>query len=170
MMLARKPVESMTVAGTGKALAMNMGAGQHEARWAVGHRAVWSRHMGFLDKARETAQQAATKAQQGIAQGQAKLDEVQTARAWDKLLRDLGTSCYAEQRSGGPHQAVVAALSALDAHVAANGPLGQAGAGSSAPQSPADPSAPAGSPSAAPPAGSPSAGPPTPGGHTHNDL
>ena len=135
--------------------------------------------MGFMDKAREAAQQAATKAQQGVAQGQAKLDEVQTARAWDKLLRDLGTSCYAEQRSGGPHQAVVAALSALDAHVAANGPLGQAGAGSSAPQFPADPGAPAGSPSAGPPAGSPSAGPPagspsagppTPGGHTHNDL
>ena len=126
--------------------------------------------MGFLDKAREAAQQAATKAQQGVAQGQAKLDEVQTARAWDKLLRDLGTSYYAEQRSGGPHQAVVAALSALDAHVAANGPLGQAGAGSSAPQSPADPSAPAGPPSAGPPAGSPSTDPPMTGGQTHNDL
>lgn len=126
--------------------------------------------MGFLDKAREAAQQAATKAQQGVAQGQAKLDEVQAARAWDKLLRDLGTSYYAEQRSGGPHQAVVAALSALDAHVAANGPLGQAGAGSSAPQSPADPSAPAGPPSAGPPAGSPSTDPPMTGGQTHNDL
>ena len=141
--------------------------------------------MGFMDKAREAAQQAATKAQQGVAQGQAKLDEVQTARAWDKLLRDLGTSYYAEQRSGGPHQAVVAALSALDAHVAANGPLEQAGAGYSAPQFPADPSAPAGSPSAGPPsagppsagppsagppAGSPSTDPPMPGGQTHNDL
>jgi len=88
-------------------------------------------HMGFLDKARDAAQQATTKAQKGLAQGQAKLGEVQTSRAADALLRDLGAACYAEQRSGGSHEGVVAALSALDAHVAANGPLGQAGSGPS---------------------------------------
>src|SRR5665811_2497764 len=83
--------------------------------------------MGFMDKAREAAQQATAKAQQGLAQGQAKIDEVQTTRAADGLLRDLGAAFYAEQRSGGSHEAVVAALGAVDAHVAAHGPLGRPG-------------------------------------------
>jgi hypothetical protein len=81
--------------------------------------------MGFMDKAREAAQQATTKAQQGITQGHAKFDEVQASRAADALLRKLGAAYYAEQRKGGSHDAVVAALSALDAHVAAHGPLGR---------------------------------------------
>lgn len=134
--------------------------------------------MGFMDKAREAAQQATTKAQQGLAQGQAKLDEVQTTRAGDGLLRDLGAAFYAEQRSGGSHEAVVAALGAMDAHVAAHGPLG-AGSPQPAPQPPpTQPGAPAASPSAGsageppagPPAGSPAAGPATSGGFTLDDL
>src|SRR5450759_2681176 len=115
--------------------------------------------MGFMDKAREAAQQATAKAQQGIAQGQAKIDDVQTSRAADGLLREVGAAFYAEQRSGGSHEAVVAARGAVDAHVAAHGPLGQAGqtgqTGSGSPeaapqspaQSPEQPSTPAGSPS-----------------------
>lgn len=141
--------------------------------------------MGFMDKAREAAQQATTKAQQGLAQGQAKFDEVQTSRAADALLRDLGTACYAEQRGGGSAEAVVAALSALDAHVAANGPLGQAGPGSSqaSPQSSPQPGTAAGPPSAtsapssgaqdAPPTSSPivqPAQPPTFGGSNRDDV
>ena len=144
--------------------------------------------MGFMDKAREAAQQATAKAQQGLAQGQAKIDEVQTTRAADGLLRDLGAAFYAEQRSGGSHEAVVAALGAVDAHVAAHGPLGKAGPASSdsSPQPPGPSSAAAGmpsggppaSPSADPPSGMPSAGPPTepaagpppPGGFTLDDL
>ena len=127
--------------------------------------------MGFMDKAREAAQQATAKAQQGLAQGQAKLDEVQTSRAADGLLREVGDAFYAEQRSGGSHEAVMAALGAVDAHVAAHGPLGQTGPGSpeAAPQWPAQPGAPAGSPSGTPPA-EPSAGPPAPGGFTLDDL
>lgn len=79
--------------------------------------------MGFLDKARDAAQQAATKAQQGMAQGQAKLGEVQAKRAADGLLRDLGAAFYAEQRQGGSSEAVVSALRAIDTHVAQNGPI-----------------------------------------------
>ncbi len=133
--------------------------------------------MGFMDKAREAAQQATTKAQQGLAQGQAKIDEVQTTRAGDGLLRDLGAAFYAEQRSGGSHEAVVAALGAMDAHVAAHGPLG-AGSSQPAPPPPTQPGAPAASPSAGPvgeppagsPPGSPTAGPATSGGFTLDDL
>ena len=144
--------------------------------------------MGFMDKAREAAQQATAKAQQGLAQGQAKIDEVQTTRAADGLLRDLGAAFYAEQRSGGSHEAVVAALAAVDAHVAEHGPVGKAGPAPSdaSPQPPGPSSAPAGMPSggapAAPPAGPPSgmpsagpptepaAGPPPTGGFTLDDL
>lgn len=136
--------------------------------------------MGFMDKAREAAQQATAKAQQGLTQGQHKLDEVQAARAADALLRDVGAAFYAEQRSGGSHEAVVSALGAVDAHVAAHGPLGQTGSGSAehAQPWPAQPGAPAGpsagptgppaGPSAGPPAGP--AGSPPPGGFTLDDL
>ena len=72
--------------------------------------------MGFLDKARDAAQQAATK-------GQAKLGEVQAKRAGDALLRDLGAAFYNEQRKGGSPEAVVTALRAIDTHVAQNGPI-----------------------------------------------
>ena len=133
--------------------------------------------MGFMDKAREAAQQATAKAQQGLTQGQHKLDEVQASRAADALLRDVGGAFYAEQRSGGSHEAVVAALAAVDGHVAVHGPLGQTGSGSAEhPQpSPAQPGAPAGPSSAGPPAGPPAgpqAGPegyPPPGGLTLDD-
>jgi len=136
--------------------------------------------MGFMDKAREAAQQATAKAQQGIAQGQAKIDDVQTSRAADGLLREVGAAFYAEQRSGGSHEAVVAALGAVDAHVAAHGPLGQAGqtgqtgqtgqgSTEAKPQSSAQPGTPAGSPGGTPPA-EPSADPPASGGFTLDDL
>jgi len=85
--------------------------------------------MGFLDKAKVAAQQAATKAQQGVAQGQGKVDSMQAKRAVDGLLRDLGAACYAEQRAGGSREAVVRALAALDAHAAEHGPLDLTGSG-----------------------------------------
>ncbi len=84
--------------------------------------------MGFLDKAKEAAAQAQQKAQQGLAQGQAKVGEMQSKRQGDSLLHDLGAAYYAQQRSGGSADAVSAALAAIDAHVASNGPL-DAGAG-----------------------------------------
>lgn len=98
--------------------------------------------MGFMDKARDAAQQATAKGKQGLAQGQAKIDEVQTARAGDALMKRLGEAYYAEQRNGASHDAVVAALAAMDAHIAANGPLGQSGSGSAGgtPPSPGKPS------------------------------
>lgn len=79
--------------------------------------------MGLLDKAREAASQAVTKAQPLMAQGQAKLTEVQNKRAADGLLHDLGVAFYAEQRRGGSSEAVVSALRALDSHVAKNGAI-----------------------------------------------
>jgi hypothetical protein len=76
--------------------------------------------MGLLDKAREAAAQATVKAQEGIAQGQAKASQMQAKWQADKLLTELGAAYYAQQRHGGPAEAVAAALAAVDAHVAAN--------------------------------------------------
>jgi ribosome recycling factor len=56
--------------------------------------------MTFLDKAKVAAEKAAARAQQGVQQGQAKLDAIQTKRRADALLRELGAAYYAEQRRG----------------------------------------------------------------------
>ena len=78
--------------------------------------------MSFLDEAKEAATRAQAMARQALAQGQAKLDELQAKRQGDALLRELGAAYYAQQRSGGSPQVVSAALSAVDAHVAEHGP------------------------------------------------
>jgi hypothetical protein len=78
--------------------------------------------MGFLDKAAKAAAQATVKAQEGIAQGQAKASQLQAKRQGDALLRELGAAYYAQQREAGSAAAVAAALAAVDAHVAANPP------------------------------------------------
>lgn len=118
--------------------------------------------MGFLDKARDAAQQAATKAQQGMAQGQAKLGEVQSKRASDGLLRDLGAAFYSEQRQGGSSEAVVGALRAIDTHVAQNGPIDTSsspdGGGTTSTGAPTPPTSATGTPPPSP------AAPTAPGG------
>ena len=77
--------------------------------------------MGLMDKVKQGAGQALTKAQQGVNQGKAKLDQAQAKHQWDGLLRNLGAAVYAEQRQGGPADAVTAALAALDEHAATHG-------------------------------------------------
>jgi hypothetical protein len=87
--------------------------------------------MSFLDKAKVAAEKAATKAQQGVQQGQAKIEELQDKRKLDALLRDLGSAYYDEERHGADHEPVVRALAAIDAHTAT------AAAEPAAPDSPA---------------------------------
>jgi len=70
--------------------------------------------MSLMDKVKEQAAQALNKAQQGVSQGKAKIDEAQAKHHWDGLLRNLGAAVYAEQREGGSSDAVTAALAALD--------------------------------------------------------
>ena len=76
---------------------------------------------GFLDKAKQVAQQAIDEAKKGVEQGQQKLDEASAKREASKLLAALGAAFYAEQRSGGSRTDVDAALNAVDQHVAVNG-------------------------------------------------
>jgi hypothetical protein len=71
--------------------------------------------MSLMDKMKEGAAQALTKAQQGVSQGRAKIEEAQAKHHWDALLRNLGAAVYAEQREGGSGDAVTAAMAALDA-------------------------------------------------------
>jgi hypothetical protein len=75
--------------------------------------------MSFMDKVKQQAEQAVAKAQQGVAQGQTKLNEMQSGKSQDAVLRDLGAAYYAQQRSGGSEEAVATALAAVDAHHAA---------------------------------------------------
>jgi hypothetical protein len=57
--------------------------------------------MGFLDKAKQQASQLAQKAQEGVKTGQAKLDQVQSKKREDALLRDLGAAFFAEKTGRG---------------------------------------------------------------------
>lgn len=79
--------------------------------------------MGLMDKVKQQAGQALQKAQQGVSQGQAKLDQVQAKRQADALFRNLGAAYYAQQRENGPAEAVEAAMVALDEHVRSEGPV-----------------------------------------------
>lgn len=83
--------------------------------------------MGLMDKVKKASEQALSKAQEGVKEGRAKLDEVQAKRQWDALLRNLGAAVYAEQREEGPAAAVTAAMAALDDHARAHG-AGETGA------------------------------------------
>jgi hypothetical protein len=78
--------------------------------------------MDLIDKVKQQAEHAVGLAQQGVSQGQAKLEEVQAKRQAQTLLRNLGAAYYAQQRQGGSEAAVTAALAAMDEHVAAHPP------------------------------------------------
>ncbi|MHB8439605.1 MAG: hypothetical protein ACYDD4_10625 [Acidimicrobiales bacterium] len=85
--------------------------------------------MGLMDKIKSQAEQLAVKAQQGTSQVQTKFDSVQAKRTSDALLRDLGAAYYAEQRQGGPHDAVETALGQLDGHIGKTGAIDLSTAG-----------------------------------------
>ena len=72
--------------------------------------------MGFLDKAKDAAEKAKNAAQQAAQQGQDKIEEMKTERAESGLLKTLGEAVYAEHQHKGSHDAVDAALAAIDAH------------------------------------------------------
>ena len=75
--------------------------------------------MDLVEKVKEQANHAVDLAKQGVSQGQAKYDEVQSKRQSQSLFRRLGEAYYAQERHGGSGEAVAAALAAVDPHVAA---------------------------------------------------
>ena len=84
--------------------------------------------MGLMDKMKVQAEQLAKQAQQGVAQGQSKISEMQANRAADSLLQDLGAAVYAAQRQGASNEPIEGILAALDAHAAKYGPIDTAAA------------------------------------------
>jgi hypothetical protein len=79
--------------------------------------------MTLLDKAKVAAEKAAARGKQGVQQGQAKIDAIQTKRKADALLRELGAAYYAELRHGGSHDAVASVVDALDSHEKEHGAI-----------------------------------------------
>ncbi len=79
---------------------------------------------GFLDKAKQVAQQALDEAKKGVETGQAKLDEAQAKKEASRVLAALGAAFYAEQRTGGQRSDVDAALKTVDEYVTVNGTSG----------------------------------------------
>jgi CBS domain-containing protein len=76
--------------------------------------------MSILDKAKAAAERAQGQARQGVAQGQARLMQMQWQRQHNKLERQLGEACFAEHSGEGTHEPVTRALAALDAHTQAH--------------------------------------------------
>jgi hypothetical protein len=82
--------------------------------------------MSFLDKVKEQAAVATAAAKDAAQKGQAKLDDLQSKRAADGLLRDLGAAYYALQtgRSASVSDADLTRLvNALREHEATHGAL-----------------------------------------------
>jgi hypothetical protein len=82
--------------------------------------------MGFLDKVKEGAAQATAVAKDAAQKGQAKLDTIQTKKAADSLLRDLGAAAYGEKTGRAPANnsaEIDRILAALEEHERVNGPI-----------------------------------------------
>lgn len=78
--------------------------------------------MGFMDKVKAQATVLADKAQAGVQQGQAKLQEMQTGKQVDHLLRELGAYVFLSERGRTQPDSeakVAAIMSQLDAIEAA---------------------------------------------------
>lgn len=113
--------------------------------------------MGLLDKAKDRVAQATELAKDAAQKGQAKIDEVQSKRGADGILRDLGAAYYATKtgRSTPTTDADITRLvAALQDHEAQHGQL------TLAPESPA--AAPTAAPAPPPSAADPSTPPPPP--------
>lgn len=128
--------------------------------------------MGFLDKVKEQGSALASKAQEGISQGQAKLDDAQAKKKANDLLGQLGAWQWAMSngRDGGSGATEIERIRAeLTAHEAEHSPIAPPAVAvpESPPAPPADvvqPPPPPGGPGAAPGAVTPPPPPITPPG------
>jgi hypothetical protein len=82
--------------------------------------------MGFLDKAKEVAKQAADKAQEGLQQGSDKINDMQATKKADDLLEALGRWTYGQRvgrDDGRAATEIDRILRELTAHESAHGPI-----------------------------------------------
>jgi hypothetical protein len=123
--------------------------------------------MGLLDKVKAQAAVATEKAKDAAAKGQAKLDDVQSKKSADGMLRDLGAAFYATKtgRATPTTDADIERLvSALQQHETEHGPLTLApeSAAAAPTAAPADGSTAAPAPPPPPQAADPASPPPPP--------
>ncbi len=113
--------------------------------------------MGLLDKVKATAATATEAAKDAAAKGQAKLDDAQSKKAADGMLRDLGAAVYATKTgrsTPGPTTEIERLVAALQQHESQHGQItlapesaaaaptaAPAGDGASAPAPPPPPKA-----------------------------
>jgi hypothetical protein len=82
--------------------------------------------MGFLDKVKEQASAATAAAKDAAAKGQSKLDDIQSNRAADAMLRDLGALSYGSvtsRESATSESDASRIVDALRAHESEHGQL-----------------------------------------------
>jgi hypothetical protein len=82
--------------------------------------------MGFMDKVKEQANNAAAVAKDAAQKGQAKVDEVQAKRAADGVLRQLGLLAFLSQTDRAPATAdadVARHVATLQSFETEHGPL-----------------------------------------------
>lgn len=126
--------------------------------------------MGFLDKAKAQAESLAAKAQEGINQGQAKMNASSANSAAKGLHEQLGAWTWAKRQGRDEGQAdeqIARILGELEAHEATHGPVGLPavpGAVPPAPDGSVAPPPPGGSAAPPPPGPDGSVAPPPPGG------
>ena len=88
--------------------------------------------MGLLDKVKAQATAATAAAKDAAQKGQAKLDEVQSKKGADSLLRDLGAAFYATKTGRAtPSTEVRVSASWPSRSAVASGPSRRSSAGSS---------------------------------------
>jgi hypothetical protein len=82
--------------------------------------------MGLMDKVKDKAAQATEMAKDAAQKGQAKLNEVQSLKGTDGMLRDLGAAYYAAQTgraTPSTESEMTQLITALQTHESQNGAL-----------------------------------------------
>lgn len=78
--------------------------------------------MGFMDKVKSAAQDAATQAKAATSQAQSKIEETQTKKKMDDVAKQLGYQIYQERTQGTPAadaDRLVEEMKGLEAAIAA---------------------------------------------------
>jgi hypothetical protein len=120
--------------------------------------------MGFLDKVKEQANTLASSVNDTVAKGQQSMDQSQSRKYADGLLRDLGALVYARDTGRGTDTTdagITRLTTDLQAHEAQGGAIDLAER--SRPPAPGTPPPPPGEAAAPPPPGGAASPPPPPG-------
>ncbi len=77
--------------------------------------------MGFMDKVKSVAQDAATQAKSATSQAQTKIEETQIKKKMDDAAKQLGYAIYAERTQGTPADAdrLIEEMKGFEAAIAA---------------------------------------------------